>query len=68
VTPAEVEADIARTAAAAGQDARALRLQMKRAGALERHQDELQARKLMAFLREHAAIGDEAEDAGVGNR
>ena len=62
LTPEEVDADIARFAASSGQDARSARLQLKRAGALERLHNELQERKLMSFLRDHAVITDETEN------
>ncbi|MDP2359937.1 MAG: trigger factor [bacterium] len=59
VTPEELDAEIARLAASAGQDPKAARLQLKRANALDRLFGELQERKLMGFLRQHAQISDE---------
>jgi trigger factor len=63
VTEQDLEAEIARYAASAGQEPKAARLQLKRANQLERLAIELQERKLLGFLREHAVVGDEEESA-----
>ena len=59
VTETDVEGEIARYAAQSGMEPKAARLQLKRAGQLERLAVEIQERKLLGFLREHAVIADE---------
>lgn len=59
VSEADLEAEIARYAASTGQEPKAARLQLKRASQLDRLAVELQERKLLGFLREHATVSDE---------
>ncbi len=63
VTDADVDAEIARHAAQTNMEPKAARLQLKRAGQLERLAVEIQERKLLGFLREHATITDEESAA-----
>lgn len=59
VSESELDNEVARFAASMGQDPKKARVQLRRAGQLDRLFGELQERKLIAFLREHAVVSDE---------
>lgn len=63
LTEEELDAEVARFAASIGQDVKKARLNLRRAGQLDRLYGELQERKLIAFLRGHAAVVDEESAA-----
>jgi trigger factor len=63
LTEEELDAEVARFAASIGQDVKKARLNLRRADQLDRLYGELQERKLIAFLRGHAAVVDEESAA-----